>query len=222
MIPPIPHQRVALALANRFPALRAQGTPLSRELALVELELRSWAQTDTAPSAEQVNTLGSQVSALRRQGTALSADLALLELELRELGLETPESTVAMPRHPSPAVLTAFAHLVGMDPLPENAQDGYPITGNQSTVLQWYQKLFAVLVAHQAEQPTPRAVNADRILQRLRNSGKRAAALHGKLIHTIHTNSNGETVARMMRKRDAAFSRFNDRLVELASLISPN
>jgi hypothetical protein len=80
-----PYQQSLLALANRLPALRAQGTPLSRDMALVELDLRTLVQQECLPRPDQVDALLNQVRALRRQGTSLSSELALLEVDLQEL-----------------------------------------------------------------------------------------------------------------------------------------
>lgn len=80
-----PYQQALLALANRLPPLRAQGTPLSRDLALVELDLRTLVQQDESPRPDQVEALLSQIKHLRRQDTPVAAELARLELDLREL-----------------------------------------------------------------------------------------------------------------------------------------
>jgi len=80
-----PYQHALVALANRLPALRAQGTPLSRDLALVELELRTLGQQDDSPRPDQVESLLSQIKDLRCQDTPVAAELARLELDLREL-----------------------------------------------------------------------------------------------------------------------------------------
>lgn len=80
-----PYQQALVALANRLPPLRAQGTPLSPELALVELELRTLVQQDDSPRPDQVETLLSQIKSLRCQDTPLVGEIARLELDLREL-----------------------------------------------------------------------------------------------------------------------------------------
>lgn len=80
-----PYQQALLALANRLPALRAQGTPLSRDMALVELDLRTLVQQDASPRPDQVEALLSQIKHLRCQDTPVAAELARLELDLREL-----------------------------------------------------------------------------------------------------------------------------------------
>lgn len=79
------YQHALAALANRLPPLRAQGTPLSQDLALVELELRTLGQQDFSPRPDQVDALLGQIKALRRQDTPVAAELARLELDLQEL-----------------------------------------------------------------------------------------------------------------------------------------
>ncbi|MDE1139542.1 MAG: hypothetical protein PW999_07775 [Paraburkholderia tropica] len=72
-----------------------------------------------------------------------------------------PEGWKLLPVEPSVEALTAMTVALGMEPLPASSDDGYPITGRQSTVRQAYDALLGTPVAPAAVTPSDEEADDD-------------------------------------------------------------